>query len=86
MKETKPSQAVLFLDVAGSSALTKRVGDVAAERTIRGLLDRLIDIVTMNSDRAIKSNGDTYFEAPHAADHAATSEVIALTIGEIHKD
>ena len=50
--------AVLFLDIADSSALTSRLGDLAAGRLLRALLERLQAIVERHGGRAVKSDGD----------------------------
>jgi len=50
--------AVLFLDIADSSAMTSRLGDLEAGRLLRLLLDRLKGIVERHGGRAVKSDGD----------------------------
>lgn len=72
--------AVLFLDIADSSALTSRLGDLEAGRLLRRLLDRMKGIVERHDGRAVKSDGDdliVYF-AP-GADVAARA--LEATIG-----
>lgn len=87
--------AVLFLDIAESSALTSRLGDVEAHRLLRLLLERLQGIVERHGGRAVKSDGDdliVYFapaddvtaralEASIACMHAAQEPGLGLYAG-----
>lgn len=71
--------AVLFLDIAESSALTSRLGDIEAGRLLRALLERMTAIVERHGGRVVKSDGDdliVYF-AP-AAEVAASALEAAI--------
>lgn len=49
---------VLFIDVAGSTALRAEVGDAEAAARLRHLLDALTDLVRAHHGRVLKSDGD----------------------------
>lgn len=87
--------AILFLDIADSSALTSRLGDLEAGDLLRRLLERLQGIVERHGGRAVKSQGDdliAYFapsedvaaralEATIACMHAAQEPGLGLYAG-----
>ncbi|MGQ0620433.1 MAG: FHA domain-containing protein [Panacagrimonas sp.] len=57
MREAVPA-AVLFIDIAGSTALRARVGDAAAGTIMSGILRSLVAIVTGHGGEVLKSDGD----------------------------
>ena len=70
--------AVLMLDIAGSVRLHDRIGDAAAERQIRNLLDKIISASREHGGECVKSSGDDVmlvFE--HDAVNSAVSTAIA---------
>ncbi len=87
--------AILFLDIADSSALTSRLGDLDAGRLLGRLLERVQGIVEHHGGRAVKSQGDdliAYFapsediaaralEATIACMHAAQEPGLGLYAG-----
>jgi len=78
--------AVLFLDIAESSALTARLGDLEAGRVLRLLLARLETVVERHGGRAVKSDGDdliVYFAAgPEVAARALVASVACMQAAE----
>lgn len=50
--------AVLFVDIAGSTALQQRLGTVEATARLQRLLGELTDIVGQHGGRVVKSDGD----------------------------
>ena len=77
MDETKQQLiAIMFADVAGSTHLYERLGDVQAESQISGCLSIMIDIVEKNEGLIVKNIGDEilcHFPTANCAVNAACS-------------
>lgn len=77
MDETnQQSIAIMFADVAGSTHLYDRLGDVQAESQISGCLSVMIEIVEKNQGHIVKNIGDEilcYFSTANCAANAASA-------------
>lgn len=58
ISSTSDRVAIVFADVAGSSALYRRLGDTAAKQCIAELLEQLVAVATRYGGHLIKSIGD----------------------------
>lgn len=58
MQDSVRQCAVIIVDIAGSVALRKRIGEEAAEKRIRHLLDAIIAAARENGGAFVKSYGD----------------------------
>lgn len=73
--------AVLIVDIAGSVRLRDRIGDAAAERQIRHLLDAVMDTAREHGGNCIKSYGDDVMVIYENSDvNAAAATAIAAQL------
>ena len=74
MDEKITSYAIMFADIAGSTQLYEKLGDVAAEQRLSKSVQLMIDIVQSHGGVLIKTIGDEVmcrFETPRASLKAA---------------
>jgi class 3 adenylate cyclase len=79
--------AVLFIDIAGSTALIARQGEAAAGNSLRTLLEGLTQLVGHYSGSVIKSDGDDLVCVfPHGENTAANAARTAVEAQRLARD
>lgn len=69
-RSAQRSLAILFADIVGSSALYRRLGNEAAEKSVDEALSRASEIVVAHRGRTVKTIGDCVLAALPDADSA----------------
>ncbi len=80
-KKDKPTVAVMFADIAGSTKLYDKIGDVAAQKKINSCISMMTSFVQKNQGEVVKTIGDEIMcRFPNGDNAALTAKDIQIYI------